>query len=67
MLILGISFLRDVMNLLLDGLDLFNKYGCIICLGLSVGNLSVKMQHEELYRWGLMVGTSTTLEKGCGQ
>jgi hypothetical protein len=27
-------------------------------------NLSVKMQHEELYQWGLMVGTPSTPEKG---
>jgi hypothetical protein len=29
--------------------------------------LSVKMQQEELYQWGLMVGTPSTPEKGRGQ
>jgi hypothetical protein len=27
----------------------------------------VKMQEEELYQWGLMVGTPSTPEKGHGQ
>jgi hypothetical protein len=37
--VLGINLLKDVMNLLLEGLDPFNKYGCMICLGMSVGGL----------------------------
>jgi hypothetical protein len=39
MLVLGISMLKDVMNLLLEVLDLFKKFGCMICLGMSVGAL----------------------------
>jgi hypothetical protein len=68
LLVLGISLLKDVMNLLLEVLDPFNKFGCTICLGLECGRtLLVKMQHEELPQWGLMVGTPSTPEKGCGQ
>jgi hypothetical protein len=39
LLVLGISFLQNVMNLFLDVLDPFNKFGCLINLGLSMGGL----------------------------
>jgi hypothetical protein len=31
------------------------------------GTLSVNMQKEEIYQWGLMVRTPSTPEKGRGQ
>jgi hypothetical protein len=37
--VLGIRFLQNIMNLLLDVLDLFNKFGYSINLGLSIGEL----------------------------
>jgi hypothetical protein len=30
-------------------------------------NLSVKMKQEELYQWGIMVGTTSMLENGSFQ
>jgi hypothetical protein len=40
-----LSLLKVVMNLLLEGLDPFNQYSCMIFL--SVEDFLVKMQHEE--------------------
>jgi hypothetical protein len=39
LLVLVIDFLQNIMNFLLDVLELFNKFGCSICLGLSMGGL----------------------------
>jgi hypothetical protein len=39
LLVLGIGFLQNIMNLLLDVLDSLNKFGCSINLGLSMGGL----------------------------
>jgi hypothetical protein len=39
MLVLSIGFLQNIMNLLLDVLDLLNKFGFLINLGLSMGGL----------------------------
>jgi hypothetical protein len=39
LLVLGIGFLQNIMNLLLDVLDSFNKFGYLINLGLSMGGL----------------------------
>jgi hypothetical protein len=39
LLILDVGFLQNIMNLLLDVLDPFNKFGCSISLGMSMGGL----------------------------
>ena len=39
LLVLGIGFLHNIMNLLLDVLDVLNKFGCPISLGLGMGGL----------------------------
>jgi hypothetical protein len=49
LLILGIGFLQDIMNLLLDVLDLFKKIGYHICLGLRMGILFMCICNEKSY------------------
>jgi hypothetical protein len=39
LLVLSISFLEDIMNLLLDVFDPFNKIGFFVCLTLRMGEL----------------------------
>ena len=39
LLVLEIGFLQNIMNLLLDALDWFEKFGCSINLSLSMGGL----------------------------
>jgi hypothetical protein len=39
LLVLGIGFLQNIMNLLLDVLDSLKIFGCLISLGLSMGGL----------------------------
>jgi hypothetical protein len=39
LLVFGIGFIQSVMNLLLNVLDSFNKFGCQINLGLIMGGL----------------------------
>jgi hypothetical protein len=39
LLVLGIGFLHDIMNLLLDVLDVLNKFGCPISLCFSMRGL----------------------------
>jgi hypothetical protein len=56
LLVLGIGFLQNVMNLLLNVLDSLKKFGFSINLGLSMGGLFyVQLQWEELRQWGPMV------------
>jgi hypothetical protein len=38
-LVLGIGFIYKILNLFLDVLDSFNKFGCLIILILSMGGL----------------------------
>jgi hypothetical protein len=39
LLVLGIGFLHNIMNLLLDVMDALNKFGFPISLGLSMGGI----------------------------
>jgi hypothetical protein len=39
LLVLGIGFFHNIMNLLLYVLDVLNKFGCLVSLGLSMGGL----------------------------
>jgi hypothetical protein len=53
LLVLGIGFIKNIMNLLLDVLDSLNKFGFSINLGLSMGGLFlVQLQWVELRQWG---------------
>jgi hypothetical protein len=53
LLVLGIGFLQNIMNLLLDVLDSFNKFGCSINLSLSMGGLFLCRCNGQSYiNWG---------------
>ena len=41
LIVLGIGFLNNIMNLLLDVLDALNKFGCLTNLGMRMGGLFV--------------------------
>jgi hypothetical protein len=53
LLILGIGFLQNIMNLLLDVLDFLNKYGFSINLGISMGGLFLCSYNVQSYISGV--------------
>jgi hypothetical protein len=53
LLVLGIGFLQDVMDLLVDVLNPFNKYGFLINLSLSMGRFFLCGCNGKSYiNWG---------------
>jgi hypothetical protein len=49
LLVLGIRFLQNIMNLLLNVLDSLNKFGCYISLNLSMGGLFLCSYNGQRY------------------
>ena len=49
LLVLGIGFLQNIMNFLLDVLDSLKKFGCSINLGLSMGGLFLCSCNMQIY------------------
>ena len=68
LLVLGIGFLQNIMNLLLDVLNIFNEpSGFVILFCEHEKSHPVWMQGEELHQWGPMVEILGLPKTGCGK